>query len=177
MEESTAMHSRRLRAAARLRVLLAWRTFAWSCALVSLGCASIGYDGLPPDVYVIDIVPLESTAFEQRMQVDLRIRNPNDHAFAIDGVRFDLDLNGTRFARGLGDQAVTVPRLGEARVSVISTTTMMDWVRQFAVLAQPGRKDLDYRVSGRLFLSNELLAYVNFESSGNLSDPTGRGAY
>jgi len=142
--------------------------------LLAFGCASMGYDGLPPDVYVIDIVPLESTAFEQRMRVDLRIRNPNDFAFEVDGVRFDLDLNGTRFARGLGSQTATVPRLGETRVSVIATTTVMDWVRQVAVLSQPGRKDLDYRISGRLFLSNELLAYVSFESRGNLSDPTGQ---
>ena len=164
------MHTRKPRAAARVRLLLA----SLSCSLLAFGCASIGYDGLPPDVYVIDIVPLESTAFEQRMRVDLRIRNPNEFAFEVDGVRFDLDLNGARFARGLGSQTATVPRLGEARVSVIATTTVMSWVRQVAALSQPGRKDIDYRVSGRLFLSNELLAYVSFESSGNLGDPTGQ---
>jgi hypothetical protein len=138
---------------------------------MSLGCAHPQWNELPPDVYVIDIVPLESTAFEQRMQIDLRIRNPNNAAFAVDGVRFVLELNGTRFARGLGSERVIVPRLGEAQVSVITTTTLMDWVRQFAVLAEPGPKDLDYRVEGRLFLADELFGHVDFESSGNLSDP------
>jgi hypothetical protein len=141
------------------------------CAL-SLGCAHTRWDDLPPDVYVIDIVPLTSTAFEQRMQVDLRIRNPNNFAFAVDGIRFVLDLNGRRFARGLGNDRVTVPRLGEAQVSVITTTTLLDWVRQFAVLLEPsGPKDLDYRVEGRLFLADDLFGHVDFDSSGNLSDP------
>jgi LEA14-like dessication related protein len=130
---------------------------------------------MPPDVYVIDIRPLDGTAFEQRMQVDLRVRNPNDFALEIDGVRFDLELNGRRFARGLGDDRATVPRLGEARISVVSTTTMMDWVRQFAVLAQPGRKDMDYRLAGRFFLSEAIAGHVDFESSGNLSDAAGLG--
>jgi hypothetical protein len=141
-----------------------------ACVL-SLGCAHSRWDDLPPDVYVIDIVPLESTAFEQRMQVDLRIRNPNNFAFAVDGVRFVLELNGTRFARGLGNESVTVPRLGEAQVSVITTTSLMDWVRQFAVLVEPGPKDLDYRVEGRFFLADDLFGHVDFASSGNLSDP------
>lgn len=142
-----------------------------SVCFLSLGCAHPRWADLPPDVYVIDIVPLESTAFEQRMRVDLRIRNPNNFAFAVDGVRFVLELNGTRFARGLGNDRVTVPRLGEAQISVITTTTLMDWVRQFAVLARPGPKDVDYHVEGRFFLADDLFGHVDFESSGNLSDP------
>jgi len=148
---------------------------ACACALLALACATVGREVMPPDVYVIDIRPLDGTAFEQRMQVDLRVRNPNDFALEIDGVRFDLDLNGRRFARGLGDDRVTVPRLGEARISVVSTTTMMDWVRQFAVLAQPGRKDMDYRLAGRFFLSEAITGHVDFESGGNLSDAAGLG--
>ena len=146
-------------------------------ALLALACATVGREVLPPDVYVIDIQPLESTALEQRMRVDLRVRNPNDFALEIDGVRFDLDLNGTRFARGLGNERVTLPRLDEARISVVSTTGVMDWVRQFAALAQPGRKDMDYRVAGRFFLADSILGHVDFESSGNLGDASGLGGY
>lgn len=148
---------------------------AFACALLALACATVEREVLPPDVNVIDIRRLEGTAFEQRMQVDLRVRNPNDFALEIDGVRFDLDLNGERFARGIGDEHVTVPRLGEARISVVSTTTMMDWVRQFAALAGPGRSDMDYRVAGRFFLSGADAGHVDFDSSGNLGGAAGLG--
>ena len=47
--------------------------------LVTLvGCAPWLMKGEPPEVLVTNITPLEGTAFEQRLQVDLRIRNPND---------------------------------------------------------------------------------------------------
>ena len=53
-----------------------------SCVCVFLvtlvGCASWLMKGEPPEVLVTNITPLEGTAFEQRLQVDLRIRNPND---------------------------------------------------------------------------------------------------
>ena len=58
-----------------------------------------------PEVLVKNIAPLESTAFEQRLQVDLRVRNPNDYDVQATGVDFRLDLNGKRFARGLGNRS------------------------------------------------------------------------
>jgi len=158
-----------------VRPRLAAQLAACAGVLLALACATVDGEVLPPEVNVIDIRPLERTAFEQRMQVDLRVQNPNDFALDIDGVRFDLDLNGEPFARGLGDERVSVPRLGEARISVTSTTTMVDWMRQFAVLAGPGRKDMDYRVSGRLFLRGASAPHVDFESSGNLTDAAGLG--
>jgi LEA14-like dessication related protein len=171
VEEVTVPNRDDLRWTAPARAFLA----ACACALLALACATVAREVLPPEVNVVDIRPLEGTAFEQRMQVDLRVRNPNDFALDIDGVRFDLELNGESFARGLGDERVEVPRLGEARISVVSTTTMMDWVRQFAVLAGPGRKDMDYRISGRLFLRGASTPHVDFETSGDLGDAAGVG--
>jgi LEA14-like dessication related protein len=172
-EVATAMDFEARRPSLRRRPCRARPVAACVCALLAIGCATLGREVEPPDVYVIDILPLEGTAFEQRVQVDLRVRNPNDFALEFDGVRFQLELNGKRFARGLGDQRVTVPRLGEARIEVITTTTMMDWVRQVAALSQPGRKVLDYRLSGRFFLADAAVGHVDFESSGNLSDASG----
>lgn len=47
-----------------------------ACILTGVGCASWFMKGERPDVLVANVTPLESTAFEQRLQVDLRIRNP-----------------------------------------------------------------------------------------------------
>src|SRR6185295_18373503 len=43
--------------------------------VATVGCASWLMKGEPPEVLVTNITPLEATAFEQRLQVDLRIRN------------------------------------------------------------------------------------------------------
>ena len=112
------------------------------------GCASWFTKGEPPDVLVTNITPLEATAFEQRLQVDLRIRNPNDFDLMMTGIDFTLNVNGKRLARGLGNQEVTIPRLSDAVISVQTSTSTFDLIRQFMGFSQ--KQDLSYDISGVL---------------------------
>lgn len=140
--------------------------------LLSTACAGLFTNVEQPEVYVINVQPAEgeSGLLEQRLKVDLRIRNPNDHDLAINGVDFHLDVNGNRLARGLSNESVTVPRLGEATISVIASTTLMDLVRQISKLGQ--NQDLAYAVKGKLHLGSGWGGRIPFESSGQLLDKT-----
>ncbi len=62
-----------------------------------------------PEVLLTNITPLESTPFEQRLKVDLRVRNPNDYDLQVTGLDFRLEMNGKSLARGLGNKELTVP--------------------------------------------------------------------
>lgn len=143
------------------------RTIAHSLVCVFLvataGCASWFVKGEPPEVLVTNITPLEGTAFEQRLQVDLRIRNPNDFDLLVTGIDFTLKLNGKRLARGLGNTAVTVPRLGDAVVSIQTSTSTLDVVRQ--LLSFSHAQDLSYDITGRLHLKE---GHLPFDTSGIL---------
>jgi len=86
--------------------------------------------GEAPEVLVTNVTPLEASAFEQRLQVDLRIRNPNDFDLAVTGIDFRLDLNGNRLARGLGNKELVVPRLSDSVTSVETSTSTLQVVRQ-----------------------------------------------
>jgi hypothetical protein len=98
---------------------------AWLVAALA-GCASWGIGAEPIDVHLAGLTPLPSTAFEHRLRVELRLRNPNPRAYEIDGLRFQLDVNGQRLASGVTDARVTLPRLGEVLVPVTTTTTLLD---------------------------------------------------
>jgi LEA14-like dessication related protein len=143
------------------------RTIADSLVCVFLvatvGCASWFVKGEPPEVLVTNITPLEGTAFEQRLQVDLRIRNPNDFDLLVTGIDFTLNLNGKRLARGLGNTAITVPRLSDAVVSVQTSTSTLDVVRQLLTFSQA--QNLSYDITGRLHLKN---GHLPFDTSGIL---------
>ncbi|RPH80868.1 MAG: hypothetical protein EHM80_04060 [Nitrospiraceae bacterium] len=143
------------------------RTIASSLACILLvamvGCASWFLKGEPPEVLVTNVTPLEGTAFEQRLQVDLRIRNPNDFDLLATGIDFTLNLNGKRLARGLGNTAITVTRLSEALVSVQTSTSTFDVVRQLLSLSQA--QDLSYDITGRLHLKD---GRMSFDNSGIL---------
>lgn len=142
------------------------RGLAVTALLVVLtGCAALD-ETEPPRVTLSDIRMLEGGLFEQRFQVDLRIRNPNDFDLAIDGLTFALELNGSDFADGVSDQRVTVPRLGEAVVAVTASTTVLHMVQQALRLGE--RADLEYRLSGDVFLAGLARRTVPYERSGRL---------
>lgn len=133
--------------------------------LILSGCASWMMKGEPPEVLVTNVTPLEASAFEQRLQVDLRIRNPNDFELAVTGIDFRLDLNGNRLARGLGNKELAVPRLSDAVTSVETSTSTLQVVRQ--LLSFSGDQALTYHVTGVLHTKEGRLP---FDNSGVLLD-------
>ena len=127
-------------------------------ALVGLaGCAPMDYP-VPPEVTLVDLRPLDVSLFEQRMAVELRIRNANDTAMEVTGLRFALDVNGHAFAKGTSDRSVVVPRLADA-------TT--DLIRQ--VMDAPEASGLRYRITGTMFLSGH--RSLGFEQDGDFTPP------
>ncbi|ULA60774.1 MAG: WHy domain-containing protein [Nitrospira sp.] len=132
-------------------------------ALMVSGCASWMMKGEPPEVLVTNVTPLEASAFEQRLQVDLRIRNPNDFDLAVTGIDFRLDLNGNRLARGLGNKELVVPRLSDAVTSVETSTSTLQVVRQ--LLSFSGNQSLTYHLTGVVHTKEGRLP---FDSSGVL---------
>jgi LEA14-like dessication related protein len=133
------------------------------------GCAGWLSQGEPPEVLVTNITPLEGTAFEQRLQIDVRVRNPNDYDLQVTGVDFRLDVNGKRLARGVSNKEFTVPRLSESVVSIETSASMLDIARQ--VLGFRQAEALTYGISGRFYLTSGRLP---FESSGVLLE---KGAF
>ena len=139
-------------------------------AVLVAGCTQLAGIKQSPDITLADI-ELEKLGFlEQRFLVKLRIRNPNDVALHINGMTFDVELNGTSFAKGLSDKAVTVPRMGETVIEVKATSTLgMVW-KQLSQLQKSGHDKVDYRLFGRLFLRG-LSSSIPFEQKGDVSLP------
>ena len=102
---------------------------------------------------------------EQRLQVDLRIRNPNDFDLAVTGIDFKLDLNGNRLARGLGNKELVVPRLSDAVTSVETSTSTLQVVRQ--LLSFSGNQPLTYHLTG---VVHTKAGRLPFDNSGVLLD-------
>ena len=142
------------------------RLLPMAALALSFGCASFGSLMESPEVSVVNLEPEAASGFEQRFKVDLRITNPNERPLEVDGLRFELDVNGQRLARGQTGDSVSVPRLGDAVISVSATTTLLDVFRQ--VWAAQKAKGVRYRVSGRVFLKGLFPPYVDFEHEDEL---------
>lgn len=153
---------------ARVRALLL-TLLAGAAGALSAGCASLGVGREPIEVNLVQIAPLPSTAFEHRLRVDLRLRNPNNRDYAIDGLRFVLDINGQRLASGVSHEPATLPRLGEVVVPVTTTTTLFALVNQIVRFGTQEQPRFEYALRGKLFLAG-LWGSLSFEHRGTDDD-------
>ena len=135
------------------------------------GCAGLRLGMQKPEVSVANIRLLDGNLLEQRFLLTLRVMNPATSEIAIEGLTFKVDLNGQPFAKGVGNQPVVVPRLGEAMVEVTATTGLGGLLRQLK--AFKGREKVDYRISGRLVTGN--FGGIDFDQTGEVELPKGLG--
>ena len=135
------------------------------------GCAGLRLGMQKPEVTVANIRLLDGNLLEQRFLLTLRVMNPNTSEIAIEGLTFKVDLNGQPFAKGVGNQPVVIPRLGEAMVEVTATTGLGGLLRQLK--AFKGREKVDYRISGRLVTGN--FGGIDFDQTGEVELPKGLG--
>jgi LEA14-like dessication related protein len=134
------------------------------------GCASMGAGREPIEVQLVSLTPLPSTAFEHRLRVNLRLRNPNNRAYEIDGLRFLLDVNGERLASGLSSERATLPRLGEVVVPVTTTTSLLDVVNQIVAFGNQQQPHFDYELHGKVFLAGAWGGGIPFSRKGSDAD-------
>lgn len=132
-----------------------------------VGCAGIPADRevLPPEVTLADIRPVGAGLLEQRYEAVLRLRNPNEFAVPLSGLRYNLELNGRPFGSGSTSKSIELPRLGETTVAVESSTNIVQLLTQLGALRQGG---LEYAISGDAFISGSSDRTVPFKTGGQL---------
>jgi LEA14-like dessication related protein len=132
-----------------------------------IGCSTLGLQ--KPQVSLVDIHPAASTLLEQNFDVTLRLQNPNTLPLSASGLSFDLNVAGNRLASGLSNQAIAVPALGEAEITVRVHTSTLSWLKQLGK-AVNGSGKLDYQLQGRLE-GLQGVASLPFSSSGEWKLP------
>jgi len=142
------------------------RALAVLTGLFAAGCANVPQDMQAPEVRLADIeLQPGSGVLEQSMLLVLNVRNPNDFDIPLDGMRFDLEMNGRHFAKGLSNQSATIPRLGERRVTATASTNMVRVIEQMMRMARTG--GIAYRLTGDALIGGLGDRTVPFETQGD----------
>jgi LEA14-like dessication related protein len=131
------------------------RPLAVSClAILLAACAGIdpGVAVETPQVQLANIRIAELGLFEQRYELELRVRNPNRFVVPIAGLVYRLTINGEPFGRGASDQSVNLAANAETRLSVELVNTTEDMLQQLRRLAEGGGEALDYALYGEVRL-------------------------
>lgn len=125
----------------------------------------------PLQVSVADIESLDGQGLEWRMLVKLRVQNPNDAPVEYDGLYLRLDVLDKTLATGVSDEHGTIPRFGEALISVPVTVSTINIVRQAIGMASGGKppEKINYRLEGKL--NSPGFGSTRFDSQGELALP------
>lgn len=132
------------------------------------GCAGLD---TKPEQFKINISSmqlLESSLMEQRYQVNLRIMNRSKDTFNIDGMSFDIELNGKDFASGVSNERFKLEPLSESVVSVTVTSTIFGIIRQINSLEQLKSEPFKYELSGHVYTGTGLFG-IPFRETGEVN--------
>ncbi len=103
------------------------------------------------DVSISELKFGPSTVLEQTWLLTLRIQNPNNYEIPADGMKYRIDVNGKPFARGVSNQSVMVPRLGEAMIRVQAISDLPSVIQQIGDVRRLSQTGIDYTMSGMLY--------------------------
>jgi LEA14-like dessication related protein len=119
-------------------------------ATVLAGCATLPEED-PLEVTVAGIEPLQGEGMELRLNVKLRVQNPNDAQLDYDGASVKLEVQGRTFATGVSDATGTVPRFGESVIEVPVTASMLRVVRNvMGMMQDQPPEQVRYKMTGKL---------------------------
>ena len=135
------------------------------------GCAALP-GGDPPKVIFAGIESLSGEGMELRFNVKLRVQNPANAPLEIDGLSLNLAVRGMDFASGVSAAKTTVPRFGEAVLSVPVTVPATAVLRQaWAMTGDRDVRKIEFELSGRLGAGP--FGSSRFASKGDLDWPPG----
>jgi LEA14-like dessication related protein len=140
-----------------------------AAALVAAGCSWLQHKD-PPQVTLVGVEPAtgKSEGLETRMQVKLRVQNPNDAAIDYNGVYLELDVQGKNLASGVSNQSGTVPAFGETVITVPVEISIWSMAGQAMGLLEGKSMDkVSYAMRGKL--SGGASGTVSFKSQGEVS--------
>ena len=101
-------------------------------SILLAGCASLFWAGEKPRVDIVNITPKEMRLLEQTFLMELRIQNPTDTDLDVNGLSFELEINGQPFARGVSNQSARIERLSTKVVQVEAYTGLTSILRQLS---------------------------------------------
>jgi LEA14-like dessication related protein len=143
----------------------------WVLPLLAISCA-VGCAALPtnletPEVSFVGLKAIEASMFEQRLEVRMKVRNPNAIELPVNGLDVDVELAGEPFAHGVSAREFVVPAGGEAEFDMLVTANAASALLK---IAGSDRKsdEIGYRLKGKLSTKVGLLRTIPFEESGTL---------
>jgi LEA14-like dessication related protein len=119
------------------------------CLLLISGCATLP-DSEELEVSLVDVRPVEATAWETTAQFTVRLQNSSPDPMTLDGGAYKIYLNDTYVGQGLSGERVELPRLGTA--TQVVTLHLKNFTLARKIYGASKTLQASYRVRSTLYV-------------------------
>jgi LEA14-like dessication related protein len=133
-----------------------------------VGCAGLPSDLKTPEVSFVGLRAVDASLFEQRLEVRMKVRNPNSIELPVKGLDVEVELANEPFAQGVSAREFVVPAGGEAEFDMLVTANAATALLKIAGSDRKSREEIPYRVTGKLSTRIGLLRSIPFDESGTV---------
>lgn len=132
-------------------------------------CASLVGPVENPRISVTWLRVLPPSGTEQRLEVGLRVINPNSFALEASGLVVEAAFNDIRVLSGVLADPPPVPAYGEAQFTINLSASLFDGIRLVRALMEHPDDPLNYRLEARLDLELPLARTLTILEQGEIS--------
>jgi LEA14-like dessication related protein len=143
-------------------------TCVLACALALTGCSVFAPKLVSPKLTIINVELLQSTIWQQRLRVHLRVENPNERALAVTALTYSIEVAGQELAHGAANESFLVPALGETEFATDVTANAAGTLLSLLARGHDAASaPVDYRIVGKVELASGFMHTIPFEQKGS----------
>jgi LEA14-like dessication related protein len=120
-----------------------------------------------PKLSVVSLKMQGGDLFSQRVQLRMRVFNPNTRELPIEGITYDIEVNDAELGNGSTTAPFTVPAMGEAEFDLQITANLAGALVKL-LSKRNSSEALDYRLRGNVNLSSGFLRRIPFDERGSV---------
>jgi LEA14-like dessication related protein len=120
-----------------------------------------------PKLSVVSLRLQGGDFFSQRVQVRMRVLNPNARELPVKSIDYRIEVNDAELGRGLTDAPFTVPAMGEVEFDMQFTANLAGALAKL-LLRRNSSEALAYRLVGDVNLASGFLRHIPFDERGSV---------
>jgi LEA14-like dessication related protein len=142
----------------------------FSIALLALsGCATLHSSYETPKVDVIGITKRATDTSALQFTIQLRILNPNSDTLNLNGLYYELSLEGIEVVTGTASQIPPIEGYSDAVISVSSAAGLVNSARLIRQLIHAPQDRLSYKLRAKLGSTSKWMPPTTVEKRGQIA--------